>query len=153
MKIAAATQEDVEDVLRIERAVGEAPHWAVAEYAVMVAAHEGTVQRCLLVARDEDGVWGFAVGKVAAGEAELESVAVLPPLRRRGIARALCEAVVAWAWRQGATRVELEVRASSAGAIALYRGLGFVEAGRRRHYYADPVTDAVLMTLARDAGL
>jgi ribosomal-protein-alanine N-acetyltransferase len=43
--------------------------------------------------------------------------------------------------------MELEVRASSAGAIALYTGLGFVEAGRRPGYYAEPKDDAVLMRL------
>jgi [ribosomal protein S18]-alanine N-acetyltransferase len=39
------------------------------------------------------------------------------------------------------------VRASNAGAIALYKLLGFVEAGRRPRYYQDPQDDAVLMRL------
>jgi [ribosomal protein S18]-alanine N-acetyltransferase len=43
--------------------------------------------------------------------------------------------------------VELEVRAGSAGAIALYERLGFVAVGRRPGYYRSPVEDAVLMRL------
>ena len=43
--------------------------------------------------------------------------------------------------------MELEVRAGSVGAIALYEGLGFVVVGRRRGYYREPVEDALLMRL------
>jgi ribosomal-protein-alanine N-acetyltransferase len=43
--------------------------------------------------------------------------------------------------------VELEVRASSLGAIALYEALGFVVQGQRTGYYRDPVDNAVLMAM------
>jgi ribosomal-protein-alanine N-acetyltransferase len=43
--------------------------------------------------------------------------------------------------------LELEVRAGSGGAIALYAGLGFVVAGRRAGYYREPEEDALLMRL------
>jgi ribosomal-protein-alanine N-acetyltransferase len=46
--------------------------------------------------------------------------------------------------------LELEVRAGSGGAIALYAGLGFVVAGRRVGYYREPVEDALLMRLDLD---
>jgi ribosomal-protein-alanine N-acetyltransferase len=55
--------------------------------------------------------------------------------------------VIDWCRAQGAEAVELEVRASSAGAIALYAGLGFVGVGRRPKYYSGPEDDAVLMRL------
>ena len=74
-------------------------------------------------------------------------VAVSVPARRGGVGRALCEAVVRWCRERGATEVELEVRAGSAGAIALYAGLGFLAVGRRAGYYLDPVEDALLMQL------
>ena len=94
---------------------------------------------------------GFAVGKVAGsgsnGVAELESVAVSLAARRGGVGRALCEAVVDWCRWQGAMRMELEVRAGSEEAIALYGGLGFVVVGRRRGYYREPAEDALLMKL------
>lgn len=40
----------------------------------------------------------------------------------------------------------LEVRASNAPAIALYRKHGFQEAGRRKNYYQQPREDAIIMT-------
>ena len=48
--------------------------------------------------------------------------------------------------------LELEVRAASAGAIALYEGMGFVLVGRRRRYYRGPVDDALLMRLGLGEG-
>lgn len=52
---------------------------------------------------------------------------------RRGHGRALLEALIAWARQAGAVhKIELSVRASNAGAVALYRSLGFVEEGRLR---------------------
>jgi len=90
---------------------------------------------------------GFAVGAAAGICGELESVVVDVGWRRGGIGRALCAAVVEWCRGRGADAVELEVRAGSGGAIALYGELGFVEMGRRRGYYREPEADAVLMRL------
>jgi len=64
--------------------------------------------------------------------------------RRRGVGRALCEAVLGWSREMRCERIRLEVRASNP-AVRLYEGLGFREVGRRLRYYRDPVEDAVLM--------
>ena len=45
------------------------------------------------------------------------------------------------------TDVLLEVRASNAAALAVYRALGFAATGRRPRYYADPPEDALLLQL------
>ncbi len=152
---------DLDEVLALERAAAEAPHWPAAEYAAILQnlphhkeqAHE--TRRCLFVAQMEDRLVGFAVGKaVGAGAecmAELESVAVQASARRGGVGRALCDAVADWSRAQGAAALELEVRAASAGAIALYAGMGFVVQGRRRNYYREPLDDALLMRLSLNA--
>jgi len=145
VRVREAGAADVAGVLALERDVAEAPHWAEAVYAEIVA--ESGVRRCLFVAEAEGLLLGFAVGAVTGDSAELESVAVRGDARRRGVGRALCDAVAEWCRLQGATALELEVRAASAGAIALYGGMGFVPAGRRRGYYREPVDDAVLMRL------
>jgi ribosomal-protein-alanine N-acetyltransferase len=49
--------------------------------------------------------------------------------------------------RLGGTKMLLEVRASNGAALRLYERLGFSQTGRRRGYYADPVEDAVLLSL------
>jgi [ribosomal protein S18]-alanine N-acetyltransferase len=141
---------DLAGVVTLEGGIAEAPHWAEAEYAAMVRG-DGVVKRGLFVAEAEGLLVGFAVGKVigsgAQSLAELESVVVKAAVRRGGVGRALCGAVVDWCRREGAGALELEVRAGSGGAIALYSELGFVVAGRRKEYYRGPVEDALLMRL------
>ena len=137
----------------IERSIAELPHWAAAEYERYLEDVVGET-RLLLVAEVEGSgeVCGFAAAALAAADAlvaELESVAVLPAMRRAGFARELCLGVMAWAWGRGAAAMELEVRSKSAGAIALYRSLGFSQVGERRRYYRDPADDALLLRLVR----
>jgi [ribosomal protein S18]-alanine N-acetyltransferase len=154
-RVRVAEAGDVAGVVALERGIAEAPHWAVAEYGAMVGVDkaDNAVRRCFFVAEAEGdgGLVGFAVGKVigsdAKGVGELESVAVEAATRRGGVGKALCGAVVDWCRGQGVRALELEVRAGSAGAIALYAGLGFVVAGRRVGYYREPVEDALLMRL------
>ena len=141
--------QDILAIIALERGAAEAPHWTEAQYQTLVSPADDALPRCLLTARNANVVVGFAVGKLVHDEAELESVAVAASERRGGIGRALCAAVIAWAWERGALRVELEVRASSAVAVALYRGLGFTVTGRRTRYYSQPDDDAVLMRLER----
>jgi ribosomal-protein-alanine N-acetyltransferase len=131
-------------VVELERACATAPHWGVGAYAEIVAGQGA--RRCLYVAEREDGVVGFAVGAVPMdGVGELESVVVAEFAGRAGVGRILCGTVIGWCREQGAMEVGLEVRAGSAGAIALYEGLGFVELGRRAGYYREPEEDAVVM--------
>jgi ribosomal-protein-alanine N-acetyltransferase len=115
---------------------------ALAAYAAAVP------ERASFVAENGKGIAGFAVVSSAGGVAELENIAVREDARCQGIGRMLCREVINWSRSQAARVLELEVRASSAGALALYRSLGFVEQGRRRSYYREPIEDAVLMSVA-----
>lgn len=65
----------------------------------------------------------------AGGTAELISMWVAPFARRRGVADALVDGVVGWARTRDASRIELEVFADNAPAIALYVRHGFVDQG------------------------
>jgi ribosomal-protein-alanine N-acetyltransferase len=115
--------------------------------ARQTGAGESTVVRLLLIAELGGDLAGFLVASApAAGSVEIESVLVAEELRRRGVGRALCRAVIDWASELGVEAVDLEVRASS-GAGQLYRVMGFVAVGRRRRYYREPEEDAVLMRL------
>lgn len=151
VRVRTAGVTDLDAVVALERSIVEAPHWGAAEYAAIVASGDDGVRRCLFVAEVEGRVVGFAVGKVIGagpeGSAELESVAVDVAARRMGAGRALCGVVVEWCREVGSAVVELEVRAASSGAIALYEGLGFGVVGRRPGYYRDPADDALLMRL------
>jgi ribosomal-protein-alanine N-acetyltransferase len=147
-ELRAARSPDIDSILALDRATECAPHWPLSAYSAILDWVD--TSRCLIAAHSGGTLAGFAVGLVHSGElktGELESVVVDATVRRAGIGRAMCVAVTDWCRSRGATEIVLEVRAGSAGAIALYLGLGFHETGRRPRYYREPVDDAVLMRL------
>ncbi|MEO3386571.1 ribosomal protein S18-alanine N-acetyltransferase [Mesorhizobium sp. CAU 1741] len=95
------------------------------------------------------GPAGFVLARLAAGEAEILTIAVARVQRRRGLGRDLMEAVLRELHAQRAEALFLEVDETNAPAVALYRRLGFREVARRRAYYDHPGdtprTDALVM--------
>jgi ribosomal-protein-alanine N-acetyltransferase len=87
---------------------------------------------------------GFVLARVAADEAEILTLAVVPAARRRGHAGALLACAMAAAVLRGAAAMFLEVSEQNAAARALYAAAGFAEAGRRRRYYPDGADALVL---------
>ncbi len=79
---------------------------------------------------------GFILIRVVADEAEILTLAVRPAARRSGLGARLVEAAMVRAAALGAERMFLEVAENNVAARALYTRAGFVEAGRRRGYYA-----------------
>jgi len=118
------------------------PPWSAAAFAATLARPE-----CFVLS--EPG--GFLLASVAAGEAEVLTLAVAPLARRHGVARRLVAGFLAVAAARGAQVALLEVAADNRAALALYRGAGFAEVGRRHGYYRTPegqAIDAVVMTRA-----
>jgi ribosomal-protein-alanine N-acetyltransferase len=144
-----ASPADLEAVLAIELTCDGAPHWSRTSWLEVLSAGERTgPARASFVAESQSGIIGFAVVSCTRELAELESIAVSEPARCQGIGRALCRQGMDWSRNRGAATIELEVRASSRAALELYRLVGFVEQGRRRGYYRNPIEDAVLMAAA-----
>ena len=95
-----------------------------------------------LVALDGETVVGYVGSQTVLQEADMMNIAVADSHRRQGIARALVEELI----RQlDAYQLTLEVRASNAGAIALYDSLGFTQVGLRKNYYHKPKEDALIL--------
>ncbi|MBR6709788.1 MAG: GNAT family N-acetyltransferase [Clostridia bacterium] len=96
-------------------------------YAGLCAEHEGRLI----------GYVGYsslpAEGNCPA-EAEITRIAVAPEARRRGVGRALLDALFTAC--PGA-EIHLDVRVSNAAAQALYAAAGFVQVGRRPRFYGD----------------
>ena len=93
---------------------------------------------------------GFILARVAGEEAEILTLAVAPAARRKGLGRALIRAAAGHAATLGATSLFLEVGVRNYAAQALYRGLGFVEVGRRKAYYANEDADILRLPLPTD---
>lgn len=88
---------------------------------------------------------GFLCSWLIAGELQIQNLATLPGLRRRGIAAQLLEHVITRSRGAGLTSIWLEVRVSNAPAIALYERFGFAARGTRSAYYPDGEA-ALIMT-------
>jgi ribosomal-protein-alanine N-acetyltransferase len=138
---------DLDRVILIERSLKEAPHWPLAAYQTALDGNS-MPRRVSLVAEDpETGiVTGFAVACLVGPQAELETIAVVAEDQRRGVSRLLFAAIAVELKQSQVREITLEVRASNHPALALYRSLGFQEAGRRTRYYIDPIEDAVLLS-------
>ena len=107
----------------------------------------------LLVARAGPEPAGFALLRTIAGEAELLLIAVRNRFRRQGVARALLDRAIGFALGEGVETLHLEVRDGNP-AVALYRGVGFVQVGTRPAYYrgrSGKVFDA--LTFKRHLGI
>ena len=91
---------------------------------------------------------GFILSRLAAGEAEILSVAAAPAQRGRGLARALLNRHLGRLAGLGAQAVFLEVDEDNEAARRLYARAGFREVGRRPGYYPQnrrpPATALVL---------
>jgi ribosomal-protein-alanine N-acetyltransferase len=93
---------------------------------------------------------GFALARVAADEAELLSLGVIPAARRQGIGQALLDDVIRVAAARQAAALFLEVAETNEAARRLYGTNGFSAVGRRPDYYQRPNTVPIsALTLRR----
>lgn len=102
----------------------------------------------------DDELAGALVCRRALDEAEILTLMVHPSCRRQGIARGLIDNYLSKN-RQMLSIFFLEVDAGNSAAIALYRGLGFEQAGVRKAYYAQSpygAGDALLLRKALSPG-
>ena len=90
---------------------------------------------------------GFILSRLAAGEAEILSIAVARKQRGRGFARPLLDLNLRRLAGLGARTVFLEVDENNMPARALYRRAGFADVGRRNSYYQ---SGAAALILRRD---
>ena len=91
---------------------------------------------------------GFLLAWAVADELHIIDLAARPDCRRRGVGRALVDALLDYARAEPFRIVLLEVRRTNHAAIRLYQGAGFDAVGLRRGYYSHPPDDAILMQLA-----
>ena len=103
------------------------------------------VTRVYVVRDEEDRAIAFCLAWVIFDELHINTLAVTPGWRQRGVATFLLQAVMAEAAQEGARRATLEVRASNAAALRLYARLGFTVSATRPGYYTNPPEDALIL--------
>lgn len=133
------TEEHLADAAELERLCFGEPWSEDALRLLLTDAAIGFV--CM-----EDGrAVAYAGMLLTPFEGQVTNVAVHPQYRRKGLGRALTEAMIKEAEARGLEQISLEVRVSNEPAIALYRAFGFYEAGKRVRFYRNPTEDAWVM--------
>ncbi len=135
------------DLARLHSASFSLPRpWSEAEFAGLLASP------AVFLVSDPSG---FALGRVAADEGELLTLAVDPAARRQGAGRRLLAEFEAQATARGAASAFLEVADGNAAALALYLSAGWTPTGRRPGYFSDGAgrtEDALVLSRMLGAG-
>lgn len=139
--VRAATAADVPAIVALEASAFPLDPWSENLVGEGVSGSLPTV--VYVVAELAGEFVGHAVVSIV-DVAELQRIAVLPASRRAGAATALLAAVRDRAREGGADRLLLEVREDNVAALGFYARHGFVELGKRAHYYRDGTTALVL---------
>jgi ribosomal-protein-alanine N-acetyltransferase len=125
---------DLPEIAAIQSACPTAAAWRVEDYLIYD----------LRVAVSGGRIAGFLASRsVAADESEILNIAVAPPNRRRGVAKALIREFL----NGFKGDVFLELRASNSSAFALYKSLGFQVLSIRPDYYGSPPEPGIVMKL------
>ena len=98
-----------------------------------------------IVAMDGEVLTGYVGSQSVLGWADMMNLAVAPEYRRQGIAQTLVNELIRRLQGNDVSCLTLEVRASNAPAISLYKKMGFAEVGRRPNYYRNPREDALIL--------
>jgi [ribosomal protein S18]-alanine N-acetyltransferase len=142
MPIRLATFADLPQIIAIEQQSQTAAHWAASEYQRILTS--GVSKHLVLVADEASAILGFLVATAAGPEWTLDNIVVAPDAQKRGLRSQLLSALLSELGKRKAEAVFLEVRESNLAAIRAYEKSGFVLVGRRRHYYREPLEDALL---------
>jgi ribosomal-protein-alanine N-acetyltransferase len=141
-RIRPLAERDLDPIVAIEREIYEFP-WTLGNFRDSLAAGYS----CWAY-HGADGLIGYAVMMIGAGEAHLLNLSIAPACQRRGYGRQLLEHLMGVARSYGASVLLLEVRPSNAAGRALYAAYGFEQVGIRREYYParGGREDALLLT-------
>ena len=146
--LSRAVLEDLPEMISWEGVLFGTDAWSP-EVMVAELSHPASYY---LVAREDgdDALVGYAGLRAdnRGGDGDIQTVAVAPEHRGKGLGRLLVEALLGEARQRLVSSVFLEVRADNDAARGLYSSLGFQEIDRRTGYYQPDGVDAIVMTLA-----
>ena len=125
--------DDLPEVADLESAVQLDP-WTHAQ-VIDIAPMLHTSEYIGAVVEQSGQLLAYVVARTMLDECEILSVGVVNHLRGRGLGKQVLQQLFDQLPTEIAT-VHLEVRVSNEPALKLYQGLGFVEVGRRKGYYA-----------------
>ena len=144
-----ASGDDLEALMAIERDLFTTDAWSRESMAAEISDRHGYYLVAFPVGEPGriDGYAGLRA-PLREPQADIQTIAVVPAARRRGLGRVLMLSLIEEARQRGAREIFLEVRADNPGAQALYETLGFEPIAVRPRYYQPDGVDAVVMRLS-----
>ncbi len=139
MLIRPMGEDDLSLVLDIGRQSMASP-WSLRQVAEELQFPKG-----LQLVAENDELCGYAFFRQVGPEVELLQLAVLPAVRRKGVATALVRRGLSRLCARQAEVCFLEVRKTDTAAQLFYEQAGFQRVGLRKKYYSGPLDDAVIM--------
>lgn len=146
-ELGLATREDAPTIAAMSRDYIERGldwRWRVPAIENLIASPDTVVLCARASTTTGKVVVGFAIMQYTLEEAHLILLAVLPRVRRRGLARALLAWLEKTAVVAGVGNIKLEVRERNSGARKFYRNQGY-KSGRSIPRYYDGLETAVRM--------
>lgn len=119
--------------------------WSAGDFAGWLARPEAFAA----VAGPDTDILAFGLALAAGEDAELLTIVTEPAARGCGLGKRILCALDKAATERGLARWVLEVATDNLSALALYRGDGFMEIGRRKHYYSRPGGRCDALVMAR----
>ncbi|MBZ5507459.1 MAG: ribosomal protein S18-alanine N-acetyltransferase [Acidobacteriia bacterium] len=144
VRVRRAEVADLQRLVEIASHSATAAQWNQAEYLKLLSA-DNQQGRIALVVEQNGSTVGFIVARQVEYEWEIENIAVTGSARRCGLGTRLLGEFLDLVRQRGSKTVFLEVRESNLAARALYGKWAFLEVGRRKMYYQDPVEDALVL--------
>ena len=126
----AITEEDLPELLRVERASQIVP-WST---DIFLRCFENHYDGWAIEIKDNK-IAGFMMVSFMLEDCHILNLSIDPDFQRQGLGSQLLAYVVAYAKGRGAKMVYLEVRCNNCAAIALYEKAGFIQIGKRKNYY------------------
>jgi [ribosomal protein S18]-alanine N-acetyltransferase len=136
-------EDDLDKVIAVENAAYEFP-WTLGVFRDCLRVGYS----CWIVEVNEQTV-GHGIMSVAAQEAHILNLCIIPAVQRIGLGQALLEHLLDVAKAHQANELFLEVRPSNHAASRLYERAGFSSVGFRKAYYPDHTgrEDAIVMSI------
>jgi ribosomal-protein-alanine N-acetyltransferase len=130
-----ATDDDLEQIAAIEKQC-MSPPWSVDAFRAELGKRSS---RFWVITDNETDakVMAYIVFSLPAEQAHIQTFAVLPELKRRGLGKYLLRQVIAFVMREKGESIVLEVRKGNAAAVQLYQSLDFIVLHSMPKFYPD----------------
>ena len=143
--MAAATPEDIDDILTIDREAFKRP-WQRQSFLDELTRKDAYSYVVRTQVDDKAmEIIAFVFVRVLVNEMHILRIAVAADYQDRGVATRLLQHCYKLAKQKRVDAIYIEVRPSNKSAITLYRKSGFQLLGTRPHYYPETGEDALVM--------